>query len=208
MNIDNFNAITFTYYNMSIEKVLQYIIEKFKEKIITKEATVEPDKITTDMFLLNSCWKNPEYENHKQLEAFFYNPKNMDKKTVMVTNALDGWSTLSRIIGNYFGCEYIKVRLDDELIPEPMNSFIYARDNEERVVYSIKEGRKWTFYSTGKPVFFENMDYYKKIRINKRMNRSILIEYCNNIGLDILSDSFWEIKDGTTSIYLKSNQTD
>ena len=63
--------------------------------------------------------------------------------------------------------------------------FYFSNSNlEERLIQAYKEDR-WIFYEEGKPLSFENLDYYKRRRITDRLNNNIIREYMIQLGIDI-----------------------
>jgi len=60
-----------------------------------------------------------------------------------------------------------------------------------RVVYAMIDN-KWVFCEEGESMWFEDIMLYKKSAIRNRMNREILISYCEKLGLDIRDDNFWQ----------------
>ena len=136
------------------------------------------------------------------LEAFFYNPSSAVQKTIMVSNSTDGWIQICRAIGRELKCRYYYFSMDNV-----GNLFESGDGVNKRIVYSIKED-KWIFHDAGEILPFENEGYYKKRKKSDRMNKQILMEYCEALNLDIFDDLFWRSKDeGLLYIIKNSRQT-
>ena len=76
--------------------------------------------------------------------------------------------------------------------PNPVNSLTFIKDGTfVRVIYALKE-EKWQYYALGDPLCFENTELYNNRIIKKRLNRAILIDYCAQLGIDVLDERFWD----------------
>jgi len=204
MNISDFSALTFTFFEASIDE-----IESFLKKI--KSEDLEPQKITLSKmnFDIHKYFsevpdlKNPQKPSkqtvHPTLEAFFYNPSCCPEKTMMISNSRDGWIQLCRIIAKNFRCRFYRFAIDEEF----GNSFESRDGVSTRVVYALKEDR-WIFYETGEMLSIENKEYYKKRNKKDRINKKILIEYCTELNLDVFNDSFWCSEDEGL-LYVRKN---
>ena len=83
-------------------------------------------------------------------------------------------------------CNIITCALSNETETDnPFFKFYFSNSNlEERLIQAYKEDR-WIFYEEGKPLSFENLDYYKRRRIIDRLNNNIIKEYMIRLGIDI-----------------------
>lgn len=83
-------------------------------------------------------------------------------------------------------CNIITCALSNETETDnPFFKFYFSNpDLEERLIQAYKEDR-WIFYEEGKPLSFENLDYYKRRRITDRLNNNIIKEYMIRLGIDI-----------------------
>lgn len=81
-------------------------------------------------------------------------------------------------------CNTITCALSNET-DNPFFKFYFSNpDLEERLIQAYKEDRCF-FYEEGKPLYFENLDYYKRRRITDRLNNDIIKEYMLRLGIDI-----------------------
>ncbi len=94
-------------------------------------------------------------------------------------------------LANRYNCKIIKSDLCNEnLINDPFFSFHYIQCGSERIIYSMKENKKWIFFEKGKPLDIENLNYYKKRIIKQRMNNEIIIEYLEKMKINLNKQFF------------------
>jgi hypothetical protein len=78
----------------------------------------------------------------------------------------------------------------DEIAPRGHMGFYYNNGVRKRIVRALYD-MKWTFYETGEPLPFEDIENYKKRKITDRINKDIITSYLLKIGLDINSADFY-----------------
>ncbi len=89
-----------------------------------------------------------------------------------------------RIRGVWVMCTFS----NDSRVEYPCYKFHYSDSNfYDRDILAYKEDR-WVFYEQGKPLAFENTDYYKNRLIKKRLNNEIIEEYLLKLGVNL-----WDI---------------
>jgi len=134
-------------------------------------------------------------------KAVFFIPKCCQDKTIMISNYSDGWITLGNKISNESSSFHYNFRLSKGENENLINSFTFWNNGKnQRVVYTIKDP-KWLFYEQGNPLWFENVENYKKRLIRDRLNFEILVSYCEKIGIYILNKNFFASEDN--AIYLE-----
>ena len=172
MNIDisNLDAILFSYFWLDIKSV-RTLLEQgiLKNAVITEDADIKP--------LLNLQYG---YNTTPMRATFFSVAKNT---TIMFSNLQDGWATLYNTIANRLKAKSCYMRIMDcNKIVDASNCFIYCEDSKERIVYTLKE-HKWVFYEQGMPLPFENTNYYTAKQKKERLNKKIMVEYCEHLGI-------------------------
>ena len=168
IEIANMDVVLFSFFWTDIQTVKKYLAQN-------KEAVFSDDTDITPILDLQYAY------NANPLKATFYPIKN--DCTIMFPNLQDGWFSLYKNIAkglNSKSC-YMTI-MDDEKFAYPANSFRYYENGLERVVYTLKED-KWVFYEQGEPLSFENKDYYNARIKKKRLNKAIMLEYCESLGI-------------------------
>ena len=208
IDINNLDALLFTFFWKDIKSIKSFLENGQSEN------TVFSDDVDITSLL------NLEYAyNPNPLRATFF--KVTENTCIMFPKLQDGWRSLSRQITQNMKATSCYMRImDDKKILLPSNYFTYSNSGNERTVYASDEYR-WVFANVGEPAFFENEDYYKNRMVKKRLNKNILIEYCDklkitNSGVLEFSDecafsyeSYWEGEfadskgTGSTSLAMK-----
>ena len=168
IDLESFEYFTFSWYNTTLEKIKKYLLE-------------------------NNSLKFNVTKNFKQSKviSFKYNPKTfianfmeLNGGVLMLPNLMDGWITLfNNIMANLKISGYYFV-ISSEKIKEPYNCMIYMENEiKKRICYTLKDNNKWMFYENGEPLFFENKKNYKNKLKKDKMNKDILINYCNELKI-------------------------
>jgi hypothetical protein len=124
-------------------------------------------------------------------KVVFFKPK-LTNVIVQYSNYLDGWITLSNHISDNLNEPFYQFSFSNSDDLEKKNSFEKYKNNEiARVVYAMQDP-KWKFYEQGEILSFEDASNYEKKRVADRLNKEIIIEYCDRLGFDISNDNFWE----------------
>ena len=168
IDLKSFEYFTFSWYNTSIEKIEKYLSENNLIKFNIEKYCQQNNAI------------NYEY-NPKTFTANFMK---LNDGVIMLPNLLDGWITLfNNIIENLKINGYYFV-ISSENIKESYNCMIYMKNGtRKRVCYTLKDNSKWTFYENGEPLFFENKENYKNKLKKDKINKDILINYCNELKI-------------------------
>jgi hypothetical protein len=114
--------------------------------------------------------------------------------TIVMSSVSDGWITLCNLIALNNKTSRYAFALSDDNSPEAKNALEY-RDYSfsrpvERVVYAMKDPR-WVFYQDGDALWFEETDNYGKRKIKDRINKMLLVRYCEKLGLKITAPEFF-----------------
>lgn len=124
-------------------------------------------------------------------KAIFYKPNGKDF-LIMVSNYCDGLESLTYRLSADMQIEVYNFRISSDSAPNPVNSLTFIKDGTfVRVIYALKE-EKWQYYAIGDPLYFENTELYNNRIIKKRLNRAILIDYCAQLGINLLDERFWD----------------
>jgi hypothetical protein len=125
-------------------------------------------------------------------KAIFFEPEDRPESTVMISNLLDGWLTLTNIIAGKIENPCYMFTLSYKDNSESKNSFVFYKNNGiARTAYVLRDGNKWIFYDKGDLQPFENPDNYKR-RLNKdKINHTVILDYCSKIGINIENNKFW-----------------
>lgn len=187
--IKKFNYFSFSVIHLSMERVRDILQTLYAEKLLLQKYLMYDEIFDTDLFYTQQPAKGGKH----LWKSAFYLPKNTtdEQKIIMFSNAHDGGITLVNRIAIEARTSHITFSLSET--DEGKNSMIY-RDYErrERVVMTLREDQgKWVFFEKGNKLWFENESYYKRKKINQRLNMKILLEYCESLGLDLAHEDFW-----------------
>lgn len=188
MNMYLYNEIKFSYTPSSFENIKKILHKKVNEN---EMYTLLSDNRGFEAIIDTNNKSTPQVYNG-DLKAIFF-PCTTTSGTIMLSNIKDGWETLCFQLSNKSEYGFYIIRLDESNLNDSMNSLCYINNGDViRIVYSMKDPR-WKFYQKGDALWFENKDYYNNRIISKRLNKKILTEYCNKLGLDIENELFWSI---------------
>lgn len=113
---------------------------------------------------------------------------------VVISSLPDGWITLCNSIAVQAKTYMYNFALSDEADPDARNAMEFrdcsSKVTIERVVYAMKDPR-WIFYESGDRLWFEEPENYTKRLIKNRMNRAILIRYCEMLNLKVRDPNFF-----------------
>ncbi len=140
------------------------------------------------------------------LGAIFFTPLELSNRTIVLGNS-GGWATLCNYICKNLGLKNFQFDMNAENSEVKRNSlFVNENGRIVRIVQSItNDYNTWEFSSKGLLQPFENPDNYKKRKIQERLNKEILIEYCIKYGLDVLNESFFS--SDQKALYIQRNMS-
>ena len=101
--------------------------------------------------------------------------------------------TLANVLSIKLKCDvYLFSITDPSVLYGAMNSFRYiSKGKSIRTVYAMQDPR-WIFYENGEKQWFEYDLNYKQRIIKKRLNKDILVSYCEQLGFNISDPIFWQ----------------
>ena len=181
MFINNKEQIVFSIFNTdNLDEIKLFLDENQKNncKSFYKKLDIENDIV-------------PERGGAHFPKVVFFKPVSACV-TVQYSNYYDGWFTLSNYISEKIQKPFYLISFSNETSNDQCFLFsLYQNGAVKRMVRAMQDP-KWIFYNDGTVLPFENEDYYKKRRINDRLNKDIIIEYCRKLKLDITNDDFWK----------------
>ena len=126
-------------------------------------------------------------------KSYFFKTKANADICVMFSNYADGWYTLANVLSIKLKCDvYLFSITDPSVLYGAMNSFRYiSKGKSIRTVYAMQDPR-WIFYENGEKQWFEYDLNYKQRIIKKRLNKDILVSYCEQLGFNISDPIFWQ----------------
>lgn len=121
-----------------------------------------------------------------------FSPVSCPNITLFTSNLSDGGSSLVYIMNKFLKLDSISLRISKAEDFYKIYAFDYYKDGDSiRYVRSMQDPR-WEFYEEGTSLWFEDIELYKQRMIKKRMNKDILIDYCNKLGFNIDDKCFWQ----------------
>lgn len=121
-----------------------------------------------------------------------FSPINNSEITIFTSNQTDGANSIVFIINEFLKKEAISISTSWGGRWMDFYAMEYWQDGKSvRYVRSMQDPR-WEFYERGNPLWFEDIELYKQRMIKKRMNKDILIDYCNKLGFNIDDKCFWQ----------------
>lgn len=172
--------LAFSYIECNIERLIPVIFEIWNDK----KYSILTGQHFEKMYEIEQL---PGGAHFEKIIIFQVN----DSGCIMLTNYADGLSSTTYIITSQLDVEILNFRLSSNTCQYPVNSISCIKNGEgQRVIYALKEN-KWFFYSCGNPLWFEVVENYESKFIKNRINESIIINYCNKLGLDIMDPNFW-----------------
>jgi hypothetical protein len=171
IDITNLDAVLFSFYWLDIQSIKKYLAQ-YAQKWnggFSEDIDIDP--------LLHLQYA---YNPNPQRATFFSVGKNT---TIMFPNLQDGWRTLFHNIARGLKAKACNMTImDDKRMIDPGNYLDYVEDSLARVVYTIKED-KWIFFEQGTPLPFENTAYYTAKQKKERLNKRIMLEYCESLRI-------------------------
>jgi hypothetical protein len=189
IDLDILDFFTFTWLDTSMD-----IIEKYFGTNDFKKWNIN---------IIENCMETIEIKfeyNPEIITAYFVKGNN---GIIMLPNLQDGWLSLfHRIAGDLKITGYHFKLCSDK---EPYNCIIYLENGiEKRICYTLKD-TKWIFFEKGEPLFFEEPENYTKKIKKDRLDKEIMIKYCNKLG--ILNGNLLEInQNNNIKLYIMNRE--
>lgn len=129
--------------------------------------------------------------NAPQIRFLLYTPKNNPYTTVMFANILDGYINLIKYVSKKYNMEYYNISMSDGK-SQMMKAyhFHYYAPLQQRHILCYQDPN-WVFFEEGKPLWFEDTNYYKQRLKMDRLNKNVILEYLKSIGWEIYKEDFW-----------------
>jgi hypothetical protein len=137
-------------------------------------------------------------------KGLFYNPYISPNLTMVLGNGNGSWGSLCYNISNNLSKKFIQIGITEN---NSIN-FISVYDGKNKkhireIQALLGDNNKMEFVNGGEPLIFENTTYYKKHKISDRINKNILIEYAQKIGIDITDVNLFKLNE--KSLYVELN---
>lgn len=141
--------------------------------------------------------------NAPERRFILFSPKSNPRTTIMYANIQDGYTFLIKFVSKSCDLEYYSIVLSDGTSFGLQGyHFHHYAPNKVRHILCYQDP-KWVFYEEGKPLWFENTEYYTQRLKKKRLNKEIITEYLRSLGWNIDQEDFWMPLNG---FYEFSNQ--
>lgn len=185
MFIENFQYYTFSCLKSNLEDVRDFL--KSNNDRLKK---YEIESLTSFNFDLYD--DRPKKGGAHLKKSYFFKPLINDEYIVFVSNSADGWETLVNYISSGMKIDSFSFIISNANDSNFLNSFVFRKEGGEiRRVYVIKD-EKWIFHAEGDVQWFEDEKNYHLRSIKQRMNRDVILEYCQKLDFRISDDSFWK----------------
>ncbi len=120
---------------------------------------------------------------------------------VWVSNIADGWSSLLRLLCKRHKWSAVSIRSSSQ---EDINWIqemkILNSGGTVRCLRSMWDDRE-EFFSSGKPLFFEDVRMYSNTLIKERVTRLLIADYMEKMGIPVNISEFWSTLN--EAVYLK-----
>jgi len=91
-----------------------------------------------------------------------------------------------------FGLHVVETRSTTQCVEWPVNEFIaHTPGGKRRIVRSMRDSPRWSFYAEGEPLGYEKLDNYTKRRIRDRVTRSDVLQLIAAWGAPVQTPDFW-----------------
>ena len=168
-----------------------YEISDFVKKIKNNTDFLLKYDVTEDSIAYFSSYFKEDVYNGRSRKILFA-PLSNPNITVFATNQTDGANSMVFNLNRFLKCESISLSFSWGGRWLDIYCMEYWKDGESvRFVRSMQDPR-WDFYEEGSPLWFEEPELYKQRIIKKRMNKEILIKYCNKLGFKVEDVRFWK----------------
>ena len=180
MNIKDLYSFSFTIIECPIIDIKEYL-----EKA-TLDSRIVLNNIDVEILYFHNMYLQPIKGIAKGL---FYNPDIASNLTIVLGNGRGSWGSLCNNISVNLLVNNIQIEINTEKSDIFRNSMAVYDGSLKRYTREVQghlgDNNKMEFVNGGKPLWFENIDYYKRRKIMDRLNKNVLIEYVNKLGIDI-----------------------
>jgi hypothetical protein len=201
MNIDTFPGLWFTQIDLPLGKIREFLATDYT----TRGYALEYDKLEVDKFYLDELHEKPSVDF---LAAIFYVPLVAPEKTIVLGNS-GSWGTLSNYICKSLSCRNWQFDINDENSTTARNTLMVNDSGKSirfvQTMFSDEDDNEWIFTAKGEPQWFETMEYYERKEIKLRLNKDILVEYCEKLQLPVREDDFF--RTDSACVFVKHETT-
>jgi len=186
--IDKYVNLVFSYFYVDIHAVEAAVRKIFAEEIESGKYQVRRNILDLKSVEIG----NPLAGGRSKKLALAFAPETSPMHCVFVSRSSDGWHTLVNRLNSELKTRCISVGTTSDSADYPANSIrVYESGHDVRLVRAMLDGDRWDFFEKGIIQPFENPGNYKKRKIRDRLSREIVLEYLENIGLDVQAPAFW-----------------
>ena len=183
MYVINLNSFTFAIIYGDITLIKNYLENQNKY-----EYRILYENIDIEKFYFDNMYLQPI---KGIMKGIFYNPIINQNVTLVLGNGMGCWGTLCNHLSSNLMIKHIQITMNEENQNNLINQLIVREGKKtiRAVQMILGDNDKMEFVQTGTPLWFENIEYYKKHKIKDRINKNILLEYSKKIGID-LTDNY------------------
>ena len=187
MNVMELNSFSFTIIDCDILSIKNYLEKQNNRYSITYE----------NMNIEKIYFENMYLQQLKGVaRGIFYNPEPASNLTVVLGDGYGSWGSLCNKISSNLLINNIQIQINDENSDVLRNCIILYDGKMQKHIREVQghmgDFNRMEFIQAGTPLWFENIDYYKKRKIMDRLNKNILIEYARKIGIDLTDNNLFK----------------
>jgi hypothetical protein len=201
-NINSTAFFSFIVIEVQLDSLTLFLENDYSYELEKGEFNIQ--KSTMDIKSIVSSRRNGGSHLSK---AIFFESTFLKGKTIMISNSFDGWITLANHIVSLTKNNHLAFFTSTKIDTGLNENYMFIKrshDEDVRIVYSMTDSGKWVFYQEGEILGFEDISNYSKRKIKDRLNFSIIVDYCNKLGFDILNQEFWS--SNKKAIYLEETE--
>ena len=179
--------------------IIDMSIEQIKETICGDDKTRNYYHVSFNEIDIGNIYEKMMSceEKNRRFQSLFFNPRSNPLKTIVI----GGWETFY----NYICKKQSSINYQFGFSPE--RSYFDYYDGKSKggrtVQVILDESSKWKFYEQGTPLWFEDLNKYKKKKVTERFNIDAIIEYTSKLDIDILNNKTFQAQNG--ALYVSYN---
>lgn len=195
--VRDFSSITVSCFEVGIDAVwseYERIFSRYKITVDRKPGPIPYERFGPD--------PNPGARGQQRVALVPHRRPNGDPTTAMMTNMIDGWTTLATRASKELGCRCWQFTVCQK-VKYPRNFFhLMDAGVTKRVVSAMLDSTKWVFFEQGPRLPFEVEANYTKRLVKERLPRDYVLTLANHAGFPIADDAFWVT--GPSSILIET----
>jgi len=180
--INNGDQIVFSVFEFNSLNIIETVLKKDineKRRLYYQELALETDIV-------------PMRGGRHYPKVVFFIPKTNPNVIIQYANYFDGWFTLSNYISKSIKEHFYLISFSNKSsYYKAFSLSLYQEGSIKRIIRAMQDP-KWIFNNSGDILPIENADYYTRKKISDRINKEIIIEYCQKLKLDISDNNFWK----------------